>query len=173
MMTDDTYTEWARRHPQAAYELQAIQLAGVMPPAKGEEGHSEDWAQAQVRMAVARAGGLAWRNNVGANKTKEVHVCPACAFRFEVTRPPLRWGLCNDSAKLNKVMKSSDLIGGRPIVITPSDVGRTILQFFAIEMKKPGWSWSGDSHEQAQAAYGSLVMQKHGFFAFSTGALPW
>lgn len=170
---DDDYTAWAIRHPQAAKELQAIQLAGVFPPAPGEDGYSEEWAQAQVRMQAARAGGLMWRNNVGALKTKEIHACPSCDFRFEVLRPPLRWGVCNDSSKLNAVMKSSDLIGGRPLLITPDMVGRVVLQLAAVEMKKPSWKWTGNKHEQAQAAFGALVQQKGGFFMFSTGDLPW
>lgn len=169
----NTYDEWARRHPQAAQELQAIQQQGVVPPGPDEEGHSEDWAQSQVRMAAARSGAVLWRNNVGARKVKEVHVCPKCTFRFEVVSPPLRWGICNDSAKLNAAMKSSDLIGMVPRLITAADVGKTLGQFVAIEMKKPGWKWKGDSHEQAQAAFGSLVQQKGGAFVFSTGGFPW
>lgn len=172
-MTDDSYTAWALRHPQAAYELQCIMLAGVFPPSPGEDGHSEDWAQAHVRMAAAQAGGLLWRNNVGARKVKDVHVCPSCHFKFEVVNPPLRWGLCNDSAKLNKVLKSGDLVGSRPLLIRPEHVGTTIGQFSMIEMKKPGWVWKGDAHEQAQAACGALVLKAGGHFAFSTGVLPW
>ncbi len=172
-MTDDNYTEWAKRHPQAAYELQSIMLAGVFPPGPDEEGHSEEWAQAQDRMAAARAGGLLWRNNVGALKTKEAHVCPACKFPFEVVRPPLRWGVCNDSSKLNKKLKSSDLIGIKPLLITAAHVGTVVGQFAAVEEKKPGWKWSGNAREQAQAAYGALVMKAGGHFEFSTGALAW
>jgi len=168
-----TYAEWARRHPQAAHELQAVQLAGVFPPAPDEEGHSEDWAQAHDRMRAARAGGLLWRNNVGALKTKEQHVCPSCSFRFEIVRPPLRWGLCNDSSKLNAKLKSSDLIGIKPLLILPQHVGTTVGQFAAVEEKKPGWTWGNTAHEQAQAAFGSLVQQKGGHFEFSTGSLSW
>jgi hypothetical protein len=172
-MTDDTYTEWSIKHPQAALELQAIQLVGVYPPTDHSTGHSEDWAQANIRMAAAKRGALLWRNNVGATKTKEVHVCPACRFKFEVARPPIRWGLCNDSAKLNAKLKSSDLIGCVPRVILSEDVGKTLGQFAAVEAKKPDWRWKGDKHEQAQASYGSLVQSKGGLFAFSTGAWPW
>jgi hypothetical protein len=168
-----TYEAWAARNPQAAYELQAIQLQGVLPPAHDEVGKSEDWAQAQVRMAAPRAGGVLWRNNVGARKTKETHVCPACRFKFEVLIPPMRWGLCNDSAKLNAVHKSSDLIGFRSVIISPDMVGQTFAQFAAVEMKAPGWHWKGDAHEQAQAAYGSIIQRGGGLFAFSTGKLPW
>jgi len=172
-MTDDTYTAWSLRHPQAAYELQCIMLAGVFPPGPDEEGHSEEWAQAHDRMAAARVGGLLWRNNVGARKVKDTHICPSCEFKFEIVNPPLRWGLCNDSAKLNKGLKSSDLIGIKPLLITPAHVGRVVGQFAAVEEKKPGWAWKGDAHEQAQAAFGALVMKAGGHFEFSTGALSW
>ena len=172
-MTDDNFGEWSKRHPQAAQELLQIQMAGVFPPTPDQEGRTEDWAQAQDRMAAARAGGLLWRNNVGALKTKEVHVCPACQFRFEVARPPLRWGVCNDSSKLNAKLKSSDLIGIKPVLITPQHVGTIIGQFAAVEEKKPGWVWKGDAHEQAQAAFGSLVVKAGGHFEFNTGNLQW
>lgn len=168
-----TFDEWERAYPQAARELLSVLTAGVFPPTADEEGHSEDWAQGQVRMEAARRGGLLWRNNVGAIKVKEVHVCPACSFRFEVVRPPMRWGLCNDSSKLNATLKSSDLIGIVPTVITADMVGKTLGQFAAVEMKKPGWNWKGDSHENAQAAFGALVVKAGGRFAFSTGAWPW
>jgi hypothetical protein len=173
MIPNDTYEAWAARNPQAAYELQSVQLQGVYPPTPDEDGHSEDWAQANVRMAAPRAGGVLWRNNVGARKTKETHVCPSCRYRFEVLVPPMRWGLCNDSAKLNKVHKSSDLVGFRSVIITPDMVGKKFAQFAAVEMKAPGWTWSGNPHEQAQAAFGSIVLKAGGVFAFSTGGLPW
>lgn len=168
-----TYADWAHKHPQAALELQALQQAGVSPPTDHSTGHSEDRVQADIRMAAAREGAVMWRNNVGASKAKEVHVCPSCRFKYEVTKPPIRWGLCNDSSKLNACLKSSDLVGVVPRVISPSDVGKTLGQFAAVEVKRAAWTWRGDKHEQAQAAYGSLVMSKGGLFTFSTGVWPW
>ena len=172
-MNGDGYADWAHKHPQAALELQAIQQSGVCPPSSQDQGRSEDWVQSNLRMAAAREGAVMWRNNVGATKTKETHVCPSCRFKFEVMKPPLRWGLCNDSSKLNACLKSSDLVGVVPRVISSSDVGKTLGQFAAIEAKRPSWQWKGDKHEHAQAAYGSLVMSKGGLFTFSTGVWPW
>jgi hypothetical protein len=133
------------------------------------EGKSEAYAQQQARFAVAKLGGMAWRNNVGASKTKEVHACPRCAFNFEVQLAPIRWGLCNDSMKLNKKIKSSDLIAIIPRLITPELVGSTIGQFVAIETKKPGWKYAGNEHEVAQMAWLQLIAGKGGVSMFSTG----
>ena len=81
----------------------------------------------------------------------------------------IRYGLCNDSAQLNKVIKSSDLVGIRPVVITPDMVGHTVGQFVAREVKRPGWSYHGTDREVAQAAFGQKVLQMGGDFKFCTG----
>lgn len=155
------YTEWALRHPQAAADLQ--QVLGAVPWPTGEEndGKSEAWAQQQVRFKVGHAGALAWRNNVGATPAK----CPDCGAR----RPPVRYGLANDSAKLNAQIKSHDLILAIPRLITPGMVGHTIAQFGSIECKRPGWKFTGRGQEAGQAAWGTLVTRVGGFATFSTG----
>ncbi len=43
--------------------------------------------------------------------------------------------MANDSAQLNAVFKSSDLIGITPVVIEPQDIGRAVGVFTAIECK--------------------------------------
>ena len=133
---------------------------------------SEAYSQQAARLQIAKAGGLAWRNNVGASKTKEQHRCPKCAFHFSVEQAPIRWGLCNDSSKLNASVKSSDLIGVVPRVITPELVGTTIGQFLAVETKRPGWKYKGNAHEVAQMAWLQLVAGKGGLAMFSTGEVP-
>lgn len=165
-----SYRDWAARHPQAAQELQQLLHADAHYDPK-TEGKSEAYAQQQARLAIARAGGMAWRNNVGASKSKEQHSCPRCQFRFEVILPPIRWGLCNDSSKLNAKVKSSDLIGIMPVLITPGMVGTTIGQFIAVETKKPGWKYAGNDHELAQLAWLELIAGKGGVSMFSTGAV--
>jgi hypothetical protein len=156
-----TYADWAARHPQAAAELG--QLLGAMPwPADSRtDGKSEAWAQQRDRMRVAKAGGAAWRNNVGATPAR----CPDC----NAPRRPVRYGLANDSHQLNAVIKSSDLICAIPRLITAPMVGSTIAQFGAIEDKKPGWVYTGTPHEQAQAAWLAMVARLGGFATFSTG----
>lgn len=159
-----TYTEWARRHPEAARDLQA--LFGAVPwpvTPEGGDGRSEAWAQQQVRLKVARAGGMAWRNNVGATPAK----CPDCGAKQQ----PIRFGLANDSAQLNDKIKSHDLILAVPRIIRPQDVGTTIAQFGSVECKKPGWVFTGRKQEAGQAVWAALIQRLGGYAAFSTGEL--
>ena len=66
----------------------------------------------------------------------------------------IRFGLGNESPALNKVWKSSDLIGILPVLVQPSHVGKTLGVFLAVETKKPGWRLTpGDKRGQAQAAF--------------------
>lgn len=162
-----TYTDWARRHPQAAADLQAITAMPVAPP--DSDGKSEAWAQQRDRMRIAHAGGMAWRNNVGAIPAKTQHECPHCRAKFTDEQRPIRYGLANDSHKLNQRIKSGDLIGIIPRLITPVMVGTTIGQFASIEDKRPGWHYTGTEHEQAQLAWQTIILRLGGFAQFSTG----
>ena len=159
-----TYAEWAARWPGAAAEFQAMLNAVPWPtsPADGE-GKSEQWAQQRIRMAVARAGAMAWRNNVGATPAK----CPDCGEK----RQPIRYGLANDSTQLNAKIKSSDLILAIPRTIRPQDVGTTIAQFGSIDAKRPGWVFTGTDEEVGQALWHGLVLRLGGFAKFSTGEI--
>lgn len=165
-----TYSEWAQRHPQAAAELAQVtaQQTAMIPY---DESGTEAYAQQQVRFKVARAGGLIWRNNVGATPAKVDAHCPRCRLDFEVKQRVIRYGLANDSHQLNSVIKSSDLIGVMPQMITSGMVGSTIGQFIAIECKRPGWHYTGKGRETAQQAYVALVAGKGGFARFSTGEI--
>lgn len=164
------YNDWAARHPQAAADLQ--RLLGAVPwptvPAGGD-GKSEPWSQQQVRFKVAHAGAMGWRNNVGATPAKTDHTCPRCRFEFQQEQQPVRYGLANDSAQLNKKIKSSDLILAIPRVIRPQDVGQTIAQFGSVETKRPGWVYTGKGQEPGQAAWLALIRKLGGYAAFSTG----
>lgn len=116
---------------------------------------NEAVVQQQVRLAMARAGAQLWRNNSGA--------CTDDTGRL------IRYGLGNDSAQLNAVVKSSDLIGATPITITPEMVGMTIGVFTALECKKPGWHLTpGDQRGQAQKRYIDLVRGVGGLGGFVT-----
>ena len=164
-----TYEEWAARHPRAAADLHVMLGAVPWPTGVGDGGESA--VQQQVRLSAAGQGAMAWRNNVGATPAKTQHSCPRCQFRFEERQQPIRYGLANDSAKLNERVKSSDLILAIPRVIRPADVGATIAQFGAVETKRPGWAFTGKGREAGQAAWLALIKKVGGYACFSTGEL--
>lgn len=116
--------------------------------------HSEAAVQALVRLEAARKGVRLWRNNVGVLKDK--------------TDRPVRYGLANDSSALNANLKSGDLIGWRPVVITQAMVGTTIAQFVSRECKAVGWVYRGDEREQAQLRWHTMVRDAGGDSAFAT-----
>ena len=119
------------------------------------EGKSESWAQSAVRLEAAQKGLQLFRNNVGALRDER--------------GVPVRYGLGNDSPAVNQKIKSADLIGIRPRLITSADVGRTIGQFVSREMKAPGWHYTGTGREVAQLAWANLINAKGGDAAFATG----
>lgn len=116
---------------------------------------SESDAQARIRAKASSLGIKLWRNNVGAMKT------PGGSF--------VRYGLANDSAMLNEIFKSSDLIGIKPVTITPEMVGTVIGQFIAREVKHEGWKYTGTQRERAQKAFLDLVNKLGGDANFTTG----
>lgn len=126
-----------------------------MPKGVAGEGKSESWAQSLVRIEASRKGVYLFRNNVGALK--------------DATGRVVRYGLGNDSASLNEVLKSSDLIGWRPFLVRREHIGHTVAQVVAREMKEPGWQYSGDAHEKAQLAFLNLLNSCGGDGAFATG----
>jgi hypothetical protein len=163
-----TFNEWAIRNPQAAAELS--QVTAQQPTiASAYAGHDESYAQQQARFAISRAGGLSWRNNVGATPAKVDYNCGRCGFHGQVDQRMVRYGLANDSSQLNAIIKSSDLIGVMPRTITHSMLGTTIGQFVAVECKRPGWHYTGKGREEAQQAYLAVVSGKGGLAQFSTG----
>lgn len=121
------------------------------------QGASETAVQQRVRMAAAEAGMLLWRNNSGAMMDDKGNM--------------VRFGLCNDTATLNKKLKSSDLIGINDETITPAMVGMPRGQFVALEVKEQGWVYTATEREVAQLAYGQLVTSRGGYFKFTTGSI--
>ena len=115
--------------------------------------NSEAAVQTHTRLEMARMGALVWRNNSG-----------AC---MDQTGRMIRYGLGNDSAQLNRAIKSSDLIGVVPVKITPDMVGQTLGVFAAVECKKPGWHLTpGDQRGQAQDKFIQLVRSVGGVGGF-------
>lgn len=162
-----SFETWAAQHPQAYRDL----LQVIAPPALtgGEAGVSEARAQQQARLDIVHAGAMSWRNNVGATPAVTQHTCPKCRFHFEERQQPVRYGLANDSPQLNKRIKSGDLILAIPRIITPDMVGQKFAQFGSVEVKRPGWQYTGTKQEPAQAAWAALINNLGGFATFSTG----
>ncbi len=115
---------------------------------------SETTDQKKIRLKYAHAGVTLWRNNVG-----------AC---FDERGNYIRYGLANETKQMNEHVKSSDLIGIKPIVITQDMVGKTIGQFIAIETKRSGWVYKGKDREVAQLRFINLVKGLGGEAGFCT-----
>lgn len=148
---------WAMRHHvsvEALAELRTI-MTGELGPPPPPGMNNEAWASSAVRLEAASKGLRLFRNNVGALPDQNGRT--------------VRFGLANDSPAINKRLKSSDLIGWRPVVITADMVGKLFAQFLARETKKPGWVYSGTDREQAQATFIHLVQSEGGDAAFTTG----
>lgn len=116
---------------------------------------NEAAAQQEIRLEAPRLGQRLYRNNNGACKDENGRL--------------IRYGLGNDSAKLNKKIKSSDLIGITPLIITPAMIGRRIGVFTSIEVKSKGWHFTGTEREFAQKAWIDLTVSMGALGGFATG----
>ena len=129
---------------------------------------SEATVMQLVRLESSRRDARMFRNNNGvAVNNRGNHV---------------RYGFCNESKQINKIIKSSDLIGITPVIITQDMVGQKVGFFTAIEVKKEGWKYSGDMpcickpgksqcihcHEKAQKAFIDMINNLGGKAQFST-----
>ncbi len=126
--------------------------AAIAASSSDDPKSSENYVQSAIRLEAPKRGYTLWRNNVGA--------------LMDDRGVPLRYGLCNDSKKMNEHFKSGDLIGIRKVVITPAMVGQTLGQFASIECKRKDWTYSGNKHEQAQARWATLVNSLGGYAQF-------
>lgn len=138
---------------QALADLNRRMHSAYTPSISAAQALSEAAVQTNIRLEASKKGILTWRNNVGA--------------LVDARGIPIRFGLANESKEENQRIKSSDLIGIRPVLIQPHHIGQTIGQFVSIETKKENWKWRGNAHEQAQLKWNQLVNSYggHGFFA--------
>jgi len=129
-------------------------------PDPSDSPDSEARVQSEIRLEASEKGLRLWRNNVGALPDQRgVWV---------------RYGLCNESKVVNQRIKSADLIGIRPIRITPQHIGQLIGQFVSREVKAPSWTMRpSDPHTEAQLHWAELIASLGGdaCFANSTGTL--
>ncbi len=138
---------------EAIHELEcAMGVDSVVSDEFGPDG-SESKQQSLIRLEAAGKGISLFRNNVG--------VLP------DATGRPVRYGLANDSKALNKKVKSGDLIGIDPVVITQQHVGHTIGRFISVECKAEGWQFSNSEREAAQLSWAEFVMSKGGRALFA------
>lgn len=157
------FYEWAQAwqiSPQAVQDLAARLLAASQPLTGNtvEDEASESRVQSQVRLeAAARGDVMLFRNNVGSLQDERGQW--------------VRYGLANDSKRINEVIKSADLIGVQRYIVQPQDVGHMIGRFVSVETKRRNWKPSArDSHTGAQMAWATL-MQSYGAYAvFTSGA---
>lgn len=150
-----TLAEWAQRWGVSAAALDELCRSCIYTPETDHGVKSEARVQSEVRLEAARAGVYLFRNNVGAGKLDSGNF--------------VRFGLGNDSAQLNKALKSADLIGIRKRLIVPADVGRYIGQFVSREVKRSDWRYSGTEEEQAQGKWATLINEQGGDARIVTG----
>lgn len=129
-------------------------------------GESEAAVQAKVRLEASRKGARLWRNNVGAAYTADQYGKNGALVRAGSF---LRYGLANSSEGENKAIKSSDLIGLRPVRIGLEHVGHTFGVFVAREVKPANWHYTGTDREKAQLKFLEIVASLGGDAAFTVG----
>lgn len=149
--------EWIKKYPEAARELRIMAAAALIPSAPGSEGYTEKAIAQRVRADAFAAGRVLWRNNVGS--------------LLDARGVPVRYGLMNESKKMNERNKSPDYVGIKPVLITPAHVGQVIGQFYAIETKDADWIYTGTPHEIAQLNAITVINNYGGDAKFSTGAI--
>lgn len=106
----------------------------------------------QTRRDFAFIGPL-HRNNVGVLKDRR--------------GVPVRYGLANESKAENERIKSSDLIGITPTLITLEMVGSIIGVYTALETKHSDWVFKeNDPHTRAQLNFHNIVRNAGGYAGF-------
>ena len=136
-----TFEEWAIRWQIPAAALVELRDALLPPATPGDGSESEAAVQAAVRVKAPRLGVALLRNNSGAVTTDDGR--------------HIRFGLGNDSPKINKVFKSSDTIG-------LNFRGR----FVALECKPMGWRYRGTEREIGQGNFLQFVRGRGGIGSF-------
>lgn len=151
-------TTWASKWgiPDVAIEdLKKSLGVGMLEVINCESGKSEAAVTSLVRLEASKKNCRLWRNNVGATYTRNGDF--------------VRYGLANESGKMNDFIKSADLIGIRPIKIRDTMVGMIIGQFVSREIKHSNWTYRGTDDEIAQMRWIELITSLGGDACFATG----
>ncbi len=117
----------------------------------------ESLVQIKQRLAIAELGGKAYRNNSGVLPNPDGDL--------------VRFGLGNDSKKINILRKSSDLICVLPVVVTQAMVGHTLGVILVDEVKKEGWRYTGTREEVAQKNFIDIIISMGGIGCFAQSVL--
>jgi hypothetical protein len=150
---------WAKRHAvsrEALADLMALFIDAPTASAFHRSDIDENDVAATIRLEASALGGRMWRNNIGAVMVPD-------------EGRMIRYGLANESQRVNAVLKSSDLIGIMPVVIEAHHVGTTFGRFTAREIKRPGWQYHGTDRETAQLNFLTLVSALGGDATFAAG----
>lgn len=147
--------DWARHwgvSPAAMRDLK--NQMGISENYNSKGGMLEKPIEQRARLAASKKGVRLWVNTRGALKN-------------EVGRP-IRFGLMNDTKELNKVIKSHDLIGVTPRIVTAEDVGKTFGIFTSYEVKEHSWVYTGKGREVQQLRWMNLILSLGGISKFIT-----
>jgi len=121
----------------------------------------EEKSTERVRLRASSLGMRVFRNNSG--------------VLMNPYGVPVRFGLGNESKKLNKILKSSDLLGVHEIKITRDMVGKKIGVFVALEVKPDGFKikeeYPEGTRECAQLKFMNLIKKLGGMAGFATNEL--
>lgn len=134
--------QWAKTWTISSTAIDDL-IARLSTIADSSNGTSESAIQSQLQLSASEHGWRLWRNNVG-----------GC---YPKTGGFVRYGLANESHRMNLKIKSSDLIGIKPLKITEDLIDTTVGQFVAREVKNGEWKYSGTLREQAQLNFITLV----------------
>ena len=119
---------------------------------------TEDDVKKVILLKASKLGWRLWRNNVGVLKDER--------------GVPIRFGLANTSKAVNGELKSGDLIGIRPVLITPDMVGKVIGQFVSRECKESHWKYNPrDTRDVAHGRWAALVNSLGGDAKVTVGDL--
>jgi len=146
--------EWASKHSVSQRAL--VELAQVLSGeavTKHDAGMSENAVAQRIRLRASQVGMRLFRNNVGA--------CESADGR------QIRYGLANESKRINSECKSADLIGITPLLIKQHHIGTIVGVFTSIECKKSDWEYTGKGREVAQNNWKNIVQSLGGIAEFA------
>lgn len=87
---------------------------------------------------------------------------------------PVRFGLGNESKKVNQELKSGDLIGWTPLIITQEMVGKQVAVFTNIEAKAKGFKerekYNKNTREYGQDKWNKMTNKAGGLAGFASCA---